>query len=827
MTELLESTVSFGYWVRRRRKALDLTQEALAQQVGCAAVTLRKIEAGERQPSPEMAQRLMNCLEGRGEHEPAYVAALSDAPGVARLVRPAGRGARQPANRLPVPVTSLVGRSEEIAAIVEAILHDQVRLLTLTGPIGVGKTRLALEAGRRLQPAFSSDVFLVSLAPVQDPALVPAVTASALGVREDRAGDLSQSLVHHLANRQTLLIFDNFEHLLPAARFLARLLTTCPSLHILVTSRARLHLYGEHEVMVHPLSLPAKDDLQGAANTAAVQLFCDRAQATQAGFQLTPSLTPIVAEICRRLDGLPLAIELAAARLRLLSLQELQGRLEHRFLSSRSNGPDGRQQGLERAIAWSHGLLTPAERALLARLAVFAGGFCLEAAEAICADPPGEPAGGDGELVLSAPEVAASVDALLDQSLLARGTLGGASYTVTGCCGRCALRALRETTEVQARFSMLEIIRQFARVRLQASGELEAMQRRHADYFAAWSEQVAARLNGPDQAGWLARLEMEADNLRAALGSLLESGQTASAAGMACALGSFWQRHGHYSEGRRWLEQVLAQMMDRRMPEGLRARTLQTAASLAYRQGDWQAAQGWLAESLALYRAGCDRSGEARVLYDLGWIAIDRAEWAEATRLNQASLALARAAGDTCATYQALTNLGWAQLCTNDWDAATAQFEEAYEIAHAMGHTKGIAVALANRAWVALHGGDAPEAAGLARNSLRLCHLLGEQEVMAECLEILAATAAVDGDVNRSLELDSAAETLWKALRVTRPPTRRATALTARSWLVRPAARELGRTTPAEARPSSPDTLVALALNCGGAPASGATDLLH
>lgn len=813
----METVNSLGYWIRRRRKALDMTQDELAQRVGCATVSLRKIEADERRPSQQMAQRLAVCLALPPEDHARFIAAALGQHATARLPAPVSPHLRQTIGNLPTPLTSLVGRRAEIAAITGSFRRDGVRLVTLTGPVGVGKTRLALEAGWQLHEAYRDGVFLVALAPVQDAALVPSATATALGVREARDCDLIHALFGFLATREMLLIFDNFEHLLPAVLFLSELLATCPALHVLVTSRARLHLYGEHDVVVSPLPLPVHNDPLGAASTAAVRLFCERAQAARAGFQLTPSLTPIVAEICRQLDGLPLAIELAAARLRLLSPQELRQRLEHRLplLSQDATGLPFRRQGLDDAIAWSYGLLAPAERTLLARLAVFVGGFSLAAAAGVCVLPRAEP-------ITATADITVGIQALLDQSLLAReGVEATVNIAIAGCCGRCSLRTLQATAAAESRFTMLEIIREFALVQLRASGELDVMQRRHALHFADWAARAEEALNGPDQAAWLAQLEQEADNLRVALAWLLANGPLPVAAGMACALGAFWQRHGHYSEGRRWLEQVLTQIAHTPVPGTLRARVLRTAASLAYRQGDWRTAQAWLNESLTLYQSAADRLGMARVLFDLGWIAVDNTAWADAAHLNEESLTLAREVGDLCAMYQALTNLGWVRLCVGQWESAATLFEEARAVAGRAGHVKGIAVSLANLGWIALHAGDTGRAAALSRDSVRLCHLLGEREVLAECLEILADAAACEHDLGRAAELHGAADGLWDALHVTRSPIQLTAEL--HGWVS--AAQPFHANGPAveaawqRGRALSLDAMVAYALGCGGAPA--------
>ncbi len=751
----MEVTDSFGYWVRRRRKALDLTQEELARRVGCAMVTLRKIEADERRPSHLMAERLAECLALPAEEIPTFLAVAAGEKLPGRLKLSAQPEAGKMIGNLPTPMTPLVGRTAEMAAITHCLRRKDVRLHTLTGPVGVGKTRLAIEAGRCLRQEFRDGVYLVELAPLQNPAQVPTLTATVLGVQEGRGRGLAQSVADYLAEKEMLLIFDNFEHLQPAADFLAMLLACAPGLRLLVTSRACLHLYGEHEFVVAPMPVPGANDRAGAANADPIRLFCERAQAARADFRLTPALTPVVVEICRRLDGLPLAIELAAARIKLFSPQELLERLERRLplLTQGATDLPPRVQTLENAIAWSYGLLLPAERRLLKRLAVFVGGFSLPQVEAVCSfahDGQGFSAGQPA--APAQPGITDGLAALLDQSLLLRQQMSGASVT-------------------ESRFLMLDTIREFALEQLRASGELEAVQQRHATYFAAWAEQAETHLYSAEQATWLTRMQWDEDNLRAALTWLLAAGQIELAAGMACALGVYWRRRGHYSEGRRLLEQVLSHIPHAGLPESLRARTLQVAATLAYRQGDFPVACQWLEQSLALFQSCADCLGEARVLFDLGWIAIDQGDWDRAVRLNQESLALARELADPWATYRALTNLGWTRLCTGERLQAAELFSEAHDLARRVGHTKGVAVSLANLGWIALYQGNTLRAAALAAESLHLCHLLGEREVLAECLEILAVAAVKEGNVERGARLSGAAQALWNTLNVARSPT--------------------------------------------------------
>jgi predicted ATPase/DNA-binding XRE family transcriptional regulator len=751
---------SFGYWVKRQRKALDLTQEELAARVGCAAVTLRKIEADERRPSCQMAKRLADCLALPSGEVPMFlaVAARQRTPASMKLpgapILPDRLPTKIPGN-LPAPISSLVGRDAELNAIIGCLRRKAVRLHTLTGPVGVGKTRLAIEAGLRLRPEYRDGVFWVTLDTLQDPEGLPALTASVLGVHEGWGQSLAQSFASYLANKEMLLIFDNFEHLLPAADFLSGLLAAAPRLCLLVTSRARLQVYGEHEFVVPPLAMPEDDNLDDAAQTASLRLFCDRAQAAWAGFRLTPENLPAVAQVCRRLDGLPLAIELAAAHIKLFSPQELLQRLEHRLslLSPANTGGLQPTQGLEQAIAWSYSLLSPAERKLMERLAVFVGVFSLSSAEAVCAFPFSEPATSTG-LVFSVPpnSVAEGLAALLDHSLLQRQEQSGAA-------GGCS------------RFKMLEIVREFALARLQANAELNLIQQRHCQFFVDWAARAETYLYGPDQAAWLTEMANNIDDMRAALSWSLQTGQVEMAARLACAAGTFWRRRGHYSEGRSRFDLMLTYLPPGCVPDALRAKLLQVAGSLAYRQGDWHTAKQWLDESLALLRACHDQLGVARVLFDLGWIALDQGKWGEAARLNTESLALARAGDDRLGMYRALTNLGWTKLCISERDEAEAFFHEAHHIAVDMGHTKGVAVTLANLSWIAIYQGDMPSAAAQAAESLRLCYLLGEREVMAECLELLAIAAVGDGDHQHAARLLGAAQALWDALHVVRPPS--------------------------------------------------------
>lgn len=750
----MDKKSSFGYWVRRRRKSLDLTQEMLAQRVGCAVVTLRKIEADERRPSRLMSERLAQCLLFDEEETTAFLAIVNGEQVSNRIMpSPKAVGIIRP-NNLPVPISPLIGRSEELAAIVKCLRRKDVRLHTLTGPVGVGKTRLAIEAGLCLQHEFSDGVYLIALAAVQDPALLASITATVLGIRKTNNQSLQNSLCHYLADKEMLLIYDNFEHLQPAAGFLSELLRCAPNLRLLVTSRAILHLYGEHEYGVLPLPVPNPSNPIQAAQSACIQLFCERAQAAQADFHLTPDLVPTVTEVCRRLDGLPLAIELAAARIKLFSLKELLQLLEHR-LPTLAQGPSDQPQHdqiLENAIAWSYGLLAPTERRLLKRLSVFKDGFTLSAAQAICAASfKPQAISIEQETDQKIPNLINSLGVLQDQSLLLRQK---ASFFTS-----------------ESRYTILETIGEFAQKQLHSSGEYEWLQQRHADYFSAWAEQAEPHLYGPDQAAWLKRFELDSANLRAALTWFLASDQVEQAARLFSVLSIFWRRRGYHSDGRYWAEKVLPLTQPGCVNDSIRAKTLQAAGALAYRLGDLQPAQCWLGESLELYRSCENQTGIARVLFDLGWIALDQGEWEQAAQLNQESLKISRETQNQLGVYRALINLGWTLLNTHEQQRASTLFAEALELARLIGHTKGIAVSLTNLAWVALVLEDHLRAAELAEESLKLCYELGERQVLAECLEILVVAAIRGGQFEHAAQMDGAAQALWEQMQINRPPT--------------------------------------------------------
>ncbi len=493
-------------------------------------------------------------------------------------------------HNLPPQLTPLIGREQEVAAACTLLRRPQVRLLTLTGTGGIGKTRLALQIATALLDDFMDGVYFVALAAITDPDLVMPIIAQTLGLRESGEwgyahAQLLQQLQASLSEKHLLVLVDNFEQVASAAPGLAELVAACPYLKMLVTSRAVLHIRGEHECAVAPLALPDPKrpvDSENVSQYAAVALFVQRAQAIKPDFQITQANAPIIAKICVRLDGLPLAIELAAARVKVLPPQALLARLEHglQILTSASQDVLPRQQTLRSTLAWSYALLNTQEQRLFRRLCVFVGGCTLEAAETICNDL--------GVSVLD------GVASLIDKSLLSQ----------------------TEQADHEPRLVMLETIREYGLECLITSGEAVITQHAHAAYYLALAEQAAPELQGPQQSAWLERLEREHDNLRAALEWFLEPDGAGSSREMALRLGGalseFWIVRGLFSEGRAELSRVLAGSEG--VAASIRAKALSAAANLAFMQSDDDWAEALCQEGLALYRELGDTRGIASSL---------------------------------------------------------------------------------------------------------------------------------------------------------------------------------------------------------------------
>jgi predicted ATPase/class 3 adenylate cyclase len=636
-------------------------------------------------------------------------------------------------NNLPLQPTTFLGRERELAQVCGLVRRDEVRLLTLTGPGGVGKTRLASQAAAELLDAFADGAWFVDLAPLADQALVPSTIAVALGVQEAGGHGIVTSLTAFLGGKALLLVLDNFEHVVQAAPVIAELLAAAPGVKVLVTSRARLGLRGEHELPVPPLGVPdparpvPPDRL---TEYEAVRLFVARAAEVAPGFAVDNETAPAVAELCVRLDGLPLAIELAAARVKVLPPAALLRRLEKRLpvLTGGARDLPARQQTLRDAIAWSYDLLAPDEQALFRRLAVFAGGGTFDAIEAV-ADP-------DRHV-----DLFEAIASLIDKSLVRQ----------------------REGPDGEPRFWMLETIREFGQERLTASGEDGATRRRHADWCVALAEAVWMDVILPGQERWLARLEAEHANLRAALAWLEDARDAEAMLRLAGSLWMFWFVRSHLREGKRWTERALA-LSDQVTPE-TRARALFGLGLLAVFGGADHAAEAPLAESLVLWRKLGNRLEEALALTGLGSLAWFRGEHTLATTHKEAALSLYQELGEEVAiapplVSDTLNDLGFIAYAAGDAVLAQARFEEALLRQRALGFTWGAVQSLRGLGDLARDHGDDAEALERYGESLSLAVDLGDRKYAADALAGVANVAAMHGQLGRAARLLGAVDEL-------------------------------------------------------------------
>lgn len=632
---------------------------------------------------------------------------------------------------LPVMLTSLVGRGKELNEI-EAMLLNGSRLVTLTGPGGTGKTRIAVRLAEELRHKFRDGAFFVPLAPVTNPALVGSTIARAIGAEESGSPTPLDAIEEFLAGKSLLLVLDNFEQVLGAAHIVPRLLAGSTELKIVVTSRAILHVTGEVEYPVPPLSLPAPSatGLEPYLRSDAVNLFVDRARAVSSGLTLTEETAPPVAEICRRLDGLPLAIELAAARARVLSPESLLDRLD-RHLGLLTGGPrdaPGRQRTLRGAIDWSYVLLDDAEKVLFRRLSIFVGGWTLEAAERVVGSSRDE----DVDLL-------DLLSSLLDKSLL-RSDPG---------------------YEGETRFSMLHTIRDYALERLSQDADAIALQHRHAHYFLDLAERNEPELQGPGQAHRLAQLEDEHDNLRAALSFAMEDDSLkADNAGIRLtgALGRFWYMRGYLAEGSRWLETSLK--LHDSAPLEHRAKSLHMLGVLYAERGLHERSIHTLQQGLELHRLAGNPERVAASLNSLGVEAYALADYERAQELFEESISIRRDLGDERGTTSALSNLGLLAMKHNDFENATELFEEALEMDRRRGDEWGAAVGLSNLSAAILDMGDVERAETLIQEAVPILRRLGERDTLADCLERGVTIASKREQWMRAARLAGAAAAL-------------------------------------------------------------------
>ncbi|MCA1831733.1 MAG: BTAD domain-containing putative transcriptional regulator [Actinomycetota bacterium] len=619
-----------------------------------------------------------------------------------RAERPAGI-------RLPAPANRLLGRDVELSQLFALLGRSDVRLLVLTGAGGSGKTRLALELARGSAPTFANGAALVDLAPIRDSSLVIAELTRALGIKEVPHQDPLETLIAAVRPLELLLVIDNAEHLTTAAPAFVRIAAQAPRLKLVVTSRRVLHVTGEHVFPIGPL-----------AEDHAVELFVERARALDPSFTLGDENERHVRDICRRLDGLPLAIELAAARTNMLSPSALRERLESR-LALLVGGPHdlpARQHTLRNAIAWSVDLLDSSERIAFARLGVFTGAWTLEAAEAVC---------GAGLEQLSA---------LVDDSLVQK--------------------------RPGDRLAMLDMVREFAVEQLASSGEEQAVRRRHALYVIDVAEAGELHLGGPEQASWLARLDAEHDEIRAAERWLASAGEPKLELRLAAAIGRFRYVRAYLAEGRARLDEALAHGVGE--APALRAKACRAASAICVLQGDWRRARELCEEGLALYEQAGDRHGVARSLSNLGAILIGMEEDTAAAEVLDKAVALARDLDNARILALSLNNRGDVGLTQRDWETAASHFTESLALLRRLGDETNVVRSLFNLAAAMLETGRHDEARALLVDSLESGVRLDDREDTAWCFIAFAALAAHGDQAKEGAMLLGAAERLLEAM---------------------------------------------------------------
>ena len=728
---------SFSGQLREHRLAVSLTQAALAERAGISTRSIQALERGLTRPHRDTLVRLAGALGLSPDEQAVFGGAATPSP--RRRVPAVLEASSTPVavgsakrNTLPLQLSSFIGRDRELTE-VRRLLKD-ARLVTLTGAGGVGKTRLALQVGDQLTDAYADGVWLVELAPVADPALVPQTVASALGVQEQPRRALTETLADWLEPRELVLLLDNCEHLVAAcAGLVDALLAACPSLRILATSREPLHLAGEFAWRVPSLSLPDPKRLppiERLTRYDAIRLFVERAASIRSGFALTDRNAAALAQVCHQLDGIPLALELAAARVEVLTVEQLAARLDQRLslLTGGARTALPRQQTLRATVDWSYQLLTEPERTLLRRLAVFASGWTLEAAEAICS--------GDG------------IDERVLLDLLA--ALVGKSLVQM------------EEKDGEARYRLLETVREYAWEKLRESEDESVVRRRHLEWFLSLAQRAAREEGGPDMRAWADRVATEHDNIRTSLEwSAAAGGDVEAGLRLVAAMRWLWAHRGYHREGRAWYSAFLARTQGRTAP---RAWALNGAGYLALRQGDYSAAMPLLEESRSICRELGDKTGVTAALVALGEVLYAQSNFRRGKLLLEEAVALAREIGDWHWLHDALSRLGDITYHIGEYPQALVCYQETLAVSQQHGFPHGIGSGLRGLGQLATVQGDYLRARALLEESLGQFIELKDKRCTPRCLQALAWVASGLGQAERVARLLGAAEALRKAV---------------------------------------------------------------